>query len=749
MVPVSGLAVAFAFVVGAVFGRVSAEAKGNAAAGVLADLASRASSGGGGGDNTTFIPMTEEQRIEDEKKKEKKKEDALRQELRRRKKRDEDEAKFVASELVRLEKERLALVKAEEDENKRREKIRAELAERAEIERMYLDEKREREDAETAEKERIAAAEFERKRETKRVAAALLLSTQNAERVRRGETSKQFQVVCSVAFQFRASQGDVEVEVKARAGNSSVSLETGVYQSPARARIAATNFCTSVAKNAVGQWSSDMRLKVMTGDASGTDHPLNKQHGGFDDTEFEHWGRVAGARLDQELRSLTQRAGAGLEFKIRTPGGGESNQDSRNETNLVIERPGLPLSDPDNVPNRLFASLLAAGDDAFGVAAEDLEWVSRFELGQLHGLQGGLCFPPVSAADINNPDKRLKGKLLATMLTLSHWLQVGRVELLGSSSSDPSTSDADPSSKKIYNNCVALANKILTTEANAEGASWKAMYLDGFSGDVLSQAASTARAVLEEKDPIRVMLEQAEEEQRRKLAGVPTIDEDQYPDREESRKARHKLERDSVPLAERLWSMRNAAAQMASAGSKGQARVMLEDAFQLRSEALKKALAKRVEESDGKEKETLHKESQKTQPELLPELCALEDLFASEKAWFKELVGVRTQVLKAVRTASERAAKTGNVQRAAALLEGAAREYASDRKLGADHPAAKNAIAAANEAWEAAGIAVGDEDAKDAALAEVAGTPVPRGQGGGIVLRLTKEFLQELEVRRK
>ena len=61
MVPVSGLAVAFAFVVGAVFGRVSAEAKGNAAAGVLADLASRASSGGGGGDNTTFIPMTEEQ----------------------------------------------------------------------------------------------------------------------------------------------------------------------------------------------------------------------------------------------------------------------------------------------------------------------------------------------------------------------------------------------------------------------------------------------------------------------------------------------------------------------------------------------------------------------------------------------------------------------------------------------------------------------------------------------------------------
>ena len=34
-------------------------------------------------------------------------------------------------------------------------------------------------------------------------------------------------------------------------------------------------------------------------------------------------------------------------------------------------------------------------------------------------------------------------------------------------------------------------------------------------------------------------------------------------------------------------------------------------------------------------------------------------------------------------------------------------------------------------------------------MAEAAGTPVPRGQGGGIVLRLTKKYLEELEARRK
>ena len=36
-----------------------------------------------------------------------------------------------------------------------------------------------------------------------------------------------------------------------------------------------------------------------------------------------------------------------------------------------------------------------------------------------------------------------------------------------------------------------------------------------------------------------------------------------------------------------------------------------------------------------------------------------------------------------------------------------------------------------------------------AQLSEAAGTPVPRGQGGGIVLRLTKKYLEELEARRK
>jgi len=109
---------------------------------------------------------------------------------------------------------------------------------------------------------------------------------------------------------------------------------------------------------------------------------------------------------------------------------------------------------------------------------------------------------------------------------------------------------------------------------------------------------------------------------------------------------------------------------------------------------------------------------------------------------------VRGQVLKAVRAAAGRAAAGNDWLRAAALLEGAAREYGAARKLGGEHPAVAATAAAAKSAWTEAGVEDGDEDAKDAALEAAAGTKVPRGQGGGIVLVLTRTFLLDLEGRR-
>ena len=207
----------------------------------------------------------------------------------------------------------------------------------------------------------------------------------------------------------------------------------------------------------------------------------------------------------------------------------------------------------------------------------------------------------------------------------------------------------------------------------------------------------------------------AEEEQRRKLEGVPTLDEEAFPDREEARKVRFKYEQENTPLAERLWAMRNSAAQLAQSGARAQARSMLEEAYTLRAESIAKFRAQAEEAQKKKRRggaaagEAGKAVPRGLSPQLLPELLALEDCFAREAAWSGELAGVRGQVLKAVRSAAEQAAAGDDWLRAAALLEGAAREYGGDRKLGSEHPVVLATAAAAVEAWAEAGVAQGDE----------------------------------------
>lgn len=718
MAPASGLAVAIALVVGAVFGRDAAEERSRASAGVLAELIARAG-GGGGGSGVGVKVMTEEERVADEKRKADEEKRARVAELARRKKRDEEEARFVAAEKARLRREAEEAEKAREAEEARRAKVRAELAERAEIERVYAEEKRAAEEAERARREAEAAAEMERKRKEEAERQARVAAERAATRARRGETSKGFDATMSVGFAYRAGRDEVDYSLKLRVGISSPATAVVTLPTSESARVAALDACTEAARAAMSAYASDQRAKRMMGDAC----PIGVESGGFDDVEFDHWMRVAQARLDAELRQLVSRAAAGLELTLRQPGGTGSDASESREAELRVERAALPQTDYDNVSNRLVAAASAAADEAFGAATEDLDWVTRYELGQLHGMDGGLVFPAVNAND--GKENELKGVLVATMLNLSHWLARAR--------------SLAPDDEKLLERCEELAGRILNRVANAEGSSWKAMYLDGFSGDVLAQACATARALLPDGDPVRAFLANAEEEQRRKLAGVPTIDEDAYPDREEARKMRFRAEQESIPLAEKLWAMRNSAAQMSQSGARGQARTILEDAYKLRAEAT----AKRLEEQG------LETPRGYVAPELLPELVALEDCFAGEASWAKELAGVRSQIVKAVRAAAEREAAEDNWRRAAALLEGAAREYGAARKLGEEHPAVVHAKKAAEEAWAEAGVAPDDEDAKDAAMEEAAGTKVPRGQGGGIVLKLTKGFLEELEVRRK
>mgnify|MGYP003948851109 CR=1 FL=1 len=737
MAPAAGMAVTIAFVVGALFGRKASERRAAAAAGALADLVARGGGGGGGGGLKVF---TEEDRVEDEKRRAKSIADAKAAEEARKKKRDEDEAKFVASEKIRLAKEAEARAEAERAEEARRAKVRAELAERAEIERALREEKEEKERVERERREREAREEQERRRVEEAEARAAEEARRAAERSRRGETSKSFDVTAYVELNFRAARGDVEATVRARAGASSPGAETATFPSSELARQGALRMCSSVARAALTNYASDARVKQMLVEPCA----IGVESGGFDEVEFDHWMRVAQARTDAELRTLTMRVGAGLELALRQPNGTSSNRAESREEEVTVTRAALPMSDFDNVSNRLIAAASAAGDNAFAVATEDLEYVSRYELSQLHGLEGGLVFPAVTEKDMDqrraNP---LKGVLIATILTLSHWLRRASVA-------------ADGGDASLLANCETLAAQILGKVANAEGSSWKAMYLDGFSGDTLSQAAAMTRELLPDGDPVRAILDKAEEEARKKLAGVPTTDEENYPEREESRKARFRADQEAIPLAEKLWAMRNSAAQLSQSGARAQARTMLEEAYMLRVESVKKAREKAAT-AKGSPPKLTEKLSEVTAalgppsvaPETLPELLALEECFAGEASWKAELSGVRGQVLKAVRNAAEQAGAAGDWLDAAAILEGAAREYGAKLKLGPENAAVMATREAAEKAWEAAGVEKEDDDAKDEALTKCAGSNVPRGAGGGIVLKLSKRYLKELEARRK
>ena len=786
MAPASGVAVALALAFGAVAGRRAAATRSEAAKDVLGDLARRAAgpsgSGAEGGARTPALAVqTEAERVAEEKRKAERVERDRRRELERRKRRDEEEARFVAAEKARLAREAEEEAKRRAEEEARRAKVRAELAERAEIERVMMEEKLERERVEAARREAEAEAELARRRAEEAERQKKRLAERAEKKAARGEVARAFDATITVEITHRGGgaggiddENRVEAKVTARCGISAPGTRVGGFPSAADARAGCFRCASEVALEAVSAYASDQRVKAMTGDPSHVGAPdwSSGDPGRFDDVEFDHWMRLARARIDAEIRGAAQRACAGLDAKLNaarvggmTPGEkkkiGASSASALGETretrvsNVTVERCSLPPSDADNVTNRLYSAARAAGDDARRVAADDVAWVARHDLAQLHGLDASLVFPAVGGEDDENASSEknanttatLKGALVATMLTLSHWLARAR-ELAAATGGDA----------LLVEKCDALAGSILSDAANAEGSSWKAMYLDGFGGDALTQLGAAARALLPADDPVRAFVEAAEEERAKKLRGTPTIDEDAYPDREEARRARHRADQDAVPLAERLWAMRNAAAQMAQSGSRGQARAMLEEAYALRASAVEKAREARAEEArrrGGLGGEKAEEEAEAAlapgavAAELLPELLALEEVFAAEASWARDLAGVRGRVLRATETAAREAAARGELLRAAALLEGAAREYGGERKLGAEHPASKRAFAEAARAWRDAGVGEEDEEAKDAALEEAAGTKVPRGGGGGIVLKLTKRYLEELEVRRR
>ena len=632
-------------------------------------------------------------------------------EMERRRKRDAEEAaeKARLAELERLRAEEEA--KAAEEEAKRREEMRAELRRKNAEEKERLEARLKAEaEAKAAE---LAAERAER--EKQRLERERLEAEENARRQvecdARGEKEMTVSADTEIVMKRDNESAPVDVTVSARVGISESVEETASFRSADEARVMALPLCSSVARRAMVAYASDARLQDMMGNG-----PLSRLPG-MDDVEFEHWTRVMQARMDSELRTAIVRCGAALEVKLRETkrGGTES---SRATTRFA--RRCLPYEDEENIVRRIESAVDAVASEIIedvpgpsgGVsgtdaASEALELLERYELGQLHGLHPSIVFPA------EHPKTGLSGALMASILTLSHFIT--RAERLY---------DDD---ERVVVRARQLAATLVGRSASKQG-SWRAMYLDGFTGDALTSAAAMADTVLPEEDAIRIFLNGAVEEQRRRLAGEERAFEEEWPDADEVRKKRLREMRENQPITERLFALRTAALQLAQSGSKQQARVMLEEAYGLR----KKDVAKN------------NKDPENT-AETLPELIALVDLLSSKSDWIADALEYRVEVLKSVRVAVDAIADEGDAVAAAALLESAVGEYAPffDAVDDEEKDARFEAYGAAvDDLWTRAGVDASDAETRAEAVAAVVGS-------AGAISMITDKYTKQLEAHKR
>ncbi|OUS48603.1 hypothetical protein BE221DRAFT_172376, partial [Ostreococcus tauri] len=407
-------------------------------------------------------------------------------ERERRATRDAEEAAERArrEEMARLQAEAEAEAAAEEE--KRREKMRAELRRKNAEEKERLEARLKAEAEAKAAQFAAEQAEREKKRLEREKAEAEEMARRQAVCDERGEMEFTVSADTEVVMKRDNASAPVEVIVTARVGISAGSTESASFRSAEEARVAALPLCSTVASRAMIAYSSDARLQDMMGNG-----PLSKLPG-MDDLEFEHWTRVMQARLDSEMRTAIVRNGAALEVKLREQKKGGSE---KSKATTRFKRRCLPAEDEENIVRRMELAVDAVAGEIIEefeapaggceTAAEILAEIEFYELGQLHGLHPSIVFPA------EHPKTGLSGELMASMLTLSHFIKRANRAF-----------EDDP---RVSERARQLAATLVGKSASKQG-SWRAMYLDGFTGDTLTAASAMADTVLPEDDAIRAFL---------------------------------------------------------------------------------------------------------------------------------------------------------------------------------------------------------------------------------------------------
>ncbi|KAI7840808.1 hypothetical protein COHA_005454 [Chlorella ohadii] len=530
----------------------------------------------------------------------------------------------------------------------------AEIAARAEQERLIIEEQRaaaraaeEQRRREEEERRRQLEEERRQREEQERLEREAAIRAKIEERRRLEREKKKFAVRLEGSLAVERPPrgtllpGPLQKEAAVRLAASCSTLLGGAAQPPpadfaslADATDALPQVAGQACRQAAEAYASAMRLQSMTGEGV-----LQW----IDDTELNSWAQAAAVRA-----AVAALAGGDAALATFQQGGAAATQPAAFQcrTELGV----LPADHPqrtDAVLRRVIASVESGDSEAAARQLEDL-LEAQLELFQ----------------------KAPAPTLMGTALLLSHLLTRALAERPFAASDAPAWFEAV--ARLVRSKLQAAAAAAPKDSLQAPAALLSAVL--GSGNPVAEELVRLADANLS------AATRQARQERERRAAAelAAKLVEEEWPDAKEIKAARRAEEEAKTPIPERCWALRNVAGtlSMGGPGERARARQLLEQAVQLKQQFA----------------------GAPDHPGVLPELLPLAALLGSVPEWERDAAGVSALTLRALNAVAADYQQQGDAVSAAILLEAALRRF--EEAAGVRHPAVKATMRAADAALD-------------------------------------------------
>ncbi|KAL4448648.1 hypothetical protein ABPG75_005867 [Micractinium tetrahymenae] len=584
-----------------------------------------------------------------------------RAEVQRQKEEQRRYQEAVAKEAERLRQEREAQRRVYEEEQA---KLDAEIAARAEWERLIIEQQRaaaraaeEQRRREEEERKRRFEEERRQREEQERQEREEAIRRRIEERRRLEREKKKFAMRLEGSLAVERPPkgtllpGPLQKEASVRLSGLCSTVLGGPAQPPpadfaslADAAEALPRVAGELCRQAADGYASVMRLQSMAGEGV-----LQW----IDDTELQHWAFAGAARAAVAALAATQPV-----VQQFQEGGSAASRPAAFQcrTELGV----LPADHPqrtDTLLRRVITSIESGDSEGAGRLLDDMLQ------GELELFRKDLPACPALGEQST--------ALLGSALLLSHLLCRALAERPFAASDAPAWFEAT----------ARMARSKLAEVAA------------GAPKDLLQLPATLLAAVLGSGNPVAEELlrlaeanlsaqtKKAREERERRAAAelAAKLVEEEWPDAAEIKAARRAEQDAKTPVPERCWALRNVAGTMSMGGpgERARARQLLEQAVLLKQQFA----------------------GAPNHPSVLPELMPLGELLSGEAEWQHNAAGVSALIMGCLSGVAAAYRQAGDPVSAAILLEASLRKF--EEAAGVRHPAVKATMRAADAALEA------------------------------------------------